>query len=413
MESYFGMAARTFLAVALVAWAWCRPLLGASFAAGDYRFTAGSSALCIPFDPTSRQISLQARVNGHDKVWLTLDSGSEGSVLDSKLASALGLKAVGRQRSLGAGGEQEGSTVRGVDVELQGFELLDQAMDALSLEALSAQAGRRMDGIIGHPIFERCVVQIDYTRHCLSLFDTSRFEYAGRGAVIPIELIDSHPYVTASVVLPGGRSITGRFVIDTGGSSSLIFSSEVIEREGIQAVMGKTLSVQGHGVGGGTELRLGRVDRLDLGGFSLVRPIAMLKLTGAGRVSAPGTLGNIGAGVLSRFTVIFDYARRRMILEPGPDLAEAFESDMSGLSLVTAPPEFRTVRVARVMDDSPGVDAGVRAGDVIEAVDGTPADEIGVPALRERLRREGQVIRLGVLRGTERILVTLRTRRMI
>jgi len=74
-------------------------------------------------------------------------------------------------------------------------------------------------------------------------------------------------------------------------------------------------------------------------------------------VSAPGTLGNIGGGILSRFKVIFDYA--------------------------------------------------------IESMDGAPAGEIGVPALRERFRREGQEIRLGIRRGTVCIAVTLRTRRMI
>lgn len=401
------------LVAALLGGAGCRTPLEARLSGGDYRYTTGRSALRIPFDPTGRQIWLPARVNGHDEVWLMLDSGSEGSVLDSKAAVTLGLKSVGRQRSLGAGGEQEGSTVRGVDVELPGFELLDQTMDTLSLEALSAQAGRRMDGILGHQIFTRCVVQIDYTHHRLSLHEPAGFDYGGRGAVIPIELIDSHPYVTASVVLPGGRSITGRFVIDTGASSSLILSPEVFEREGARAAMGRTLPVQGHGVGGAAELSLGRVERLDLGGISLVRPIAVLKPAGAGRVSAPGTLGNIGAGVLSRFNVIFDYANRRMILEPGPGIDEAFESDMSGLALATTPPGFRTAQVVRVMGDSPGVDAGVQAGDVIETVDGTPASEIGVPALRERFRREGQVIRLGLRRGTERIMVTLRTRRMI
>jgi hypothetical protein len=289
-------------------------------------------------------------------------------------------------------------------------------MDTLALDSLSAQAGRRMDGILGNQIFNRCVVQVDYAQHCVSLFDTTGYEYAGRGAVVPIELMESHPYVTASVVLPGGRTITGRFVIDTGASSSLILGPEVFEREGVQADFGKTgntLSVQGTGVGGGAELQMARVERLDLGGFSLNRPIAVLKPAGVGRVSAPGTLGNIGGGILSRFRVIFDYANRRMILEPGADMAQPFESDMSGLAIVSTPPDYRTVRVARVQTGSPALDAGVQPGDEIESVDGAPAGEIGVPALRERFRREGQEIRLGLRRGAERLAVTVRTRRMI
>jgi len=142
MKSGSGMTVLSLLAVLSVAGgAWLMNPSQALASASDYRFTTGRSALCIPFDPSSRQISLQARVNGHGDVRLTLDTGSEGSVLDGKLAAALGLPAVGRQRSVGAGGEQEGSTVRGVNVELRGFQLLDQTMDTLVLDALSAQAG--------------------------------------------------------------------------------------------------------------------------------------------------------------------------------------------------------------------------------------------------------------------------------
>lgn len=84
-----------------------------------------------------------------------------GSELDGKRAAVIGLEVVGRQRSHGAGGAQEGSTVYGVDVELQGFQLLGQTMDTLSLEELSAQAGRALDGIIGHPIFKtRRMIQV-------------------------------------------------------------------------------------------------------------------------------------------------------------------------------------------------------------------------------------------------------------
>ena len=205
----------------------------------------------------------------------------------------------------------------------------------------------------------------------------------------------------------------GRFVIDTGSSGGVILSPQFGGREEVMASSGRTLSVQGYGVGGRSELRLERIERLELGGVSLAHPIAALQSAGAGRVSARGTLGNIGGAILSRFKVIFDYPRKRMILEPGPGIAEPFEMDMSGLALTAPPPDHRRVRVSRVLEGSAALEAGIRAGDEIETVDGTPAPEIGLSALRERLRREGQKVRLGVRRGAERITLTLKTRRMI
>src|SRR6266850_7855901 len=229
----------------------------------DFRFASGRSSLCIPFDPANRQVSLKARVNGRDAVWLALDTGSQGSVLDLKLAATLGLEASGSQTSHGAGGAQEGAIVHGVNVGLPGFELLDQTMDTLSLEALSLQAGHPFDGILGHQLFTRCAVEIDYARQCLSLFDAAGYEYGGTGAVVPIEMVDDQPYVTAAVVLPGGRTIKGRFVIDTGASSGLIVSPDAGEREGILAAIGRTISTKGTGVGGSSDVLMGRVERLE------------------------------------------------------------------------------------------------------------------------------------------------------
>jgi predicted aspartyl protease len=314
---------------------------------------------------------------------------------------------------MGTGGSEMGSTVRGVDVALPGFQLLDQTMGTLALGAIAAQSGKPLDGILGHPLFERSVVEIDYPRKCVSLFEPASYRYRGPGVTVPLTFKENLPYVEASVMLPDGRSVSGKFVIDTGASSSLMLSPEVVEREGVAAAVRKTLTVQARGVGGLSEVRLARLARLELGGFSLAEPVAALQPPGTGRISAEGTVGNIGGGILSRFKVIFDYRHRRMILEPGRDIALPFEADMSGLGLVSIPPDLKRVSVARVLDGSPAFEAGVLAGDEIELVNGTPVGEIGLPALREKLRLDGEALRLKLRRGTEAVTLDLRTRRMI
>ena len=52
---------------------------------------------------------------------------------------------------------------------------------------------------------------------------------------------------------------------------------------------GKKLAVQGHGAGGSTQIFLSRIDRLELGGFSLAQPVAAIQPAGAHRVSAIGS----------------------------------------------------------------------------------------------------------------------------
>jgi predicted aspartyl protease len=379
----------------------------------DIRFATGNSALRIPFDMANKHIAFQARVNGHDGMRLVLDTGAGGSILDAKRAEELGLETTGEQHAMGAGGPETGSTVHGVTVELPGVELVDQTMGTLALGAISAQGGQPMDGILGHPLLSRVVVEVDYPNRLVSIFAPEGYRYGGSGVSLPITFKDNLPYVKARVVLPDGRSISGKFVIDTGASTTMILSPGVIEREGIEASLGKTMTVQARGVGGARDVLVARVARLELGGFSLAQPIATLQPPGPGFISAEGTVGNIGAGILSRFKVVLDYARKRIILEPGPDIAKPFEADMSGLLLVSAPPDFRRVTVSRVLDGSPALEAGIQAGDVIESVDGTPAGDIGLSSLRERLRLEGQDLKLELRRGDDLVTVAMKTRRMI
>ena len=77
-----------------------------------------------------------------------------------------------------------------------------------------------------------------------------------------------------------------------------------------------TIQGRGHGVGGESQSEVARLERLELGGFRLEQPIAALRTSSVGRIAAEGAIGNLGGEILHRFTVTFDYPRKRMILEP-------------------------------------------------------------------------------------------------
>jgi Aspartyl protease/PDZ domain len=375
-------------------------------------YTNGKSSGCIPFDTTGIHVDLPGTMNGQPMNF-TLDSGSSGCVIDAEKAKAIGLVAHGSNESLGAGGPQQGSEVDSVSVALPGFEMRDLWMDTLDLRAISAQSAKAMDGILGHQFFTNCIVEIDYLKGCVTFSDPATWRYTGKGAVLPLHFKENHPYVTSSVGLPGGRTLTGEWVIDTGSAGVLILAADVVERENLIVTAGRTVSSKAQGVGRGVDLRTGRVERFDLGPFSFAKPIATFQPTGAGRVSAPGTLGNIGNGILNRFKVTFDYPHKRMILEPNDKLHAPFEVDMSGMAVVSAPPDYRLARVAHVMDDSPAASAGVRAGDEITKVNGVPASEIGVQKIRRMMKVENRELKLDLKRGEEPVSVTIRTRRML
>src|SRR5262249_35858754 len=141
----------------------------------------------------------------------------------------------------------------------------------------------------------------------------------------------------------------------------------------------------GWGLGGEVRHDVCRLDRIDLGGpvstvaaaadaeppklVSVARPICALSQDKSGALAPRGYDGLIGGALLSRFRVIFDGTRHRMILEPGPRVADAFEFDMSGPAL-SGDAGRGVLKAMRVRENTPASEAGIHEGDQILAVDG-------------------------------------------
>jgi S1-C subfamily serine protease len=110
--------------------------------------------------------------------------------------------------------------------------------------------------------------------------------------------------------------------------------------------------------------------------------------------------------------MFLDYSRVRIILEPSPTFADPFDRAHSGIALRAHGADFRAFRVHEVLEDSPAIEAGIQEGDIITAVDGTPAASFTLTALAETLEKPGTYT-LTIQRGEQVLTVKLTSRRMI
>jgi hypothetical protein len=365
----------------------------------------------IPFELNGNEIFLQLRVNGSKPLWFGLDTGAYASVINTTTAQSLGLKMGVNGVATGAGGQVESTNVPDVTFDIGGAILKDLNINALALVSIENSMGHKMDGILGSEFFRRFVVEIDFEKMEISLYEPASFNYRGGGEMLALSFNDNHPYVRARVELQGRDAIDGEFVIDTGSNFALILLPSFIEENKLKASLPPTLKTFGRGVGGEIAMPVGRASRLQLGGITIERPVTAFPQNGMfGRT---GKAGNIGSAVLRHFKVTFDYSHSRMMLEPNGRFAEAYEYDMSGLQLVTESPAFNVVRVNRVLPDSPADAAGLRQGDEIITFDGRRVNEFRLAALREMLRKPDRQYALQVRRGAETLNIALRTRRMV
>ena len=402
----------------LLAWL---ALLPPERAAAEARLVFGSSGVAeFPFDLHNNHINVRGRIGDSDSLWIVLDSGASGASVSASRARSLGLAIQGGGTAQGAGGSVESGRVPNATIRLPGLELVGQDLSSIPLDGVALQTGRPMDVIVGHALLDRAVVEIDYAARKVRVFDPSRprpDSPAGHAApasvTLPLAFHQDLPYVKATVELPGRSPIEGQFVLDTGAATAFSLAAEFVQDHHALDAVPRTIRTRMGGVGGMTENRVGRIDRLRLGALTIEKPVTVFRLPSPGRISAPGTAGNIGAEILRRFRVTFDYPRHRVTFEPNAAFTEPYEADMSGLVTQVLPDSARALQVMWTQDGSPAAEAGIAAGDVIEAVDGHPVAELEPPAIREMFRRPDSTYTLTVRRGSERREVKLTTRRLI
>ena len=144
----------------------------------------------IPFDLRGNLVFLRGRINDSDSLWMVLDSGAQGNVIDAAVAGTIGLESSRTVESRGAGGAVRAGWVNDATVRLPGATLTGVSAATTPLDAFRRQSGRPMEAIIGHPLISRCVVRVDYAARELELLPATGYHYRGSGKAVPITYVD-------------------------------------------------------------------------------------------------------------------------------------------------------------------------------------------------------------------------------
>jgi hypothetical protein len=393
--------------------AFARPSEGAD----DVRFASGSEASDIPIELSGVHIFLQGSINDSDPLWFVLDTGASISCIDSKLASDLGFELEGKIMGGGAGEKRvEVNLVKDATFRIPGVELIDQTVAAVALgDILEKRFGRPIDGILGYDFISRFVVAIDYLGHKLHLYRRDGWEYKGSGSVIPIRLVGSSPHCDATITVGGRVPIACDLLVDIGAGSALAFSKPFSEKHDLlSALPRKILYEGGYGIGGESRDYIGRIGSVQLGDLVFNAPFALFSQDEAGAGADRTYGGLLGGRILEQCTVIFDYERNRMILEPNERFGSNIDMDTSGIVFDTGGRgDWHTFTVRYVIEGSAAEEAGVKAGDVITSVNGKPATGLWKNNLVEIFREDGRKVSLEIERDGKVLKKVLHLKPMI
>lgn len=268
--------------------------------------------MTIPFTLDRGRILLTGTANRSRSLTFLLDTGYTMTMLDGEVAQSLGLRRVGQVTIAGIAGDEQADEFEGAQFDFSGVVYTPRRIAALPPRSHARRRSR--DGILGSGFFRRFVVEVDPLTQALRLHDPKDYTYAGAGEIVPLQFKTTTPFVEARIQVAGRAPAAGRFEIDTGCDGGLCLGSKFVAAHQLDKSAGETEGSVRSGVGGGTRTQTGRVPQLQLGRLMIDQPLANFFQDGS--PVGDGFAGHIGMDILRRFKIVFDYSRKRMILDP-------------------------------------------------------------------------------------------------
>lgn len=272
-------------------------------------WAAESTTKQVPIKLQHNRIIVFANLNEKGPFTFLLDSACTIPTLHPTLVDELQLTPSGRVRINGIAGMERAPTYRNVVFDLGEAQFKPRRVASIPSER---DHTRRRDGVIGSSFFESFVVEIRPGAKFLKLHSITNFHYSGNGHVIPFRFREEIPVIEVTLQLKAGETLKADFEVDTGCDSGICIGDHFVKENKLVEHLGGKNSEK-FGIGGSVDTTDARIPAVKIGEHEIKDVQADLFLEGSPVDHPLG--GHVGMGVLGRAAVIFDYPRKRLIIE--------------------------------------------------------------------------------------------------
>ncbi len=369
-----------------------------------FRFTQKGNSIKIPIKTYHNLILIPLRINNSMEMNFILDTGVKTTIFTEPLLADF--LSFGKTRKikvigLGEGTAIEASVASNLKITLPGG-IEGQGMSMVILPentiSFSSMFGEPVYGIIGYEMFKQFVIEIDYYNSYIRLHKPSKHKPHKAATIIPIQIERTKPYIETTVVAQNGTEKT-RLLIDTGASQAVSLWHGQVE------VPLKTIDAYlGQGLSGNIFGRLGRIKGFQIGEFYFEDVVAAYpEESSLKMVKNPGDWqGNLGAAILKRFSVTFDYPKSRILLRKNANYKKPFTYNISGIELIAQGPNYKQYLIEHVRENSPAAKAGIMKGDILLFINNFTTLDSNIGEVYSRLNRKpGKKVCLKIFREGE------------
>jgi aspartyl protease len=270
----------------------------------------GQGSTTLPLCAPEELICCIAAGPGGYPLHVLLDTGTDPSAVDARLARRLALRTGGSGVGQGAASDE----VHFTEAELPWLRLGDLVIRDLFAPALDLIGlPFRVDIVLGYNVLRQVALRIDYRQRQVTLAHPDLgAPCADRAVALPLAFFEHFPALNDLEI--EGRRIP-LATIDTGSNGALTVGPDLAAALGLQPGAAEVTQARGAGFGGGGEVLRRRCRHLRIGPFDLGEVEVDAHLGAVGDLGRAGR-ANIGNRLLSRFAAVsLDYQRGTISLE--------------------------------------------------------------------------------------------------
>ncbi|MDD3721489.1 MAG: aspartyl protease family protein [Lutibacter sp.] len=203
---------------------------------------------------------------------------------------------------------------------------------------LSSKLGITIHGIIGYEILKDFIVDINYDKKRITFYKPDKYKHkvCKKCETFDLSFFKLKPYIDVGIKLDqnSNKIVPVKLLIDSGGSDALwLFENSHPDILPPEKYFNDYL---GEGLSGSVHGKRAFIDALVIGKFELKKPTVSFpdssSISNARQFEERN--GSLGASVLKRFKVTFDYGNKKISFKKGSSFKKPFRYNMSGIELV-------------------------------------------------------------------------------
>jgi len=309
------------------------------FGQDEFQFEKGTDKVIIPFKLINNLIFIPLKVNNVELYFL-LDSGVEETILfsmeEKKEVSFFNVEKI-TLRGLGSETSIEGLKSTNNTLEVNGLKsnnhllyiVLDQSFN------LSSHIGIPVNGIIGYHFLKSNLVEINYQNKRITVFkdnEKNRKRIVNKFQMVPITVEKLKPYIQGSTIIDSAE-ISTKLLIDIGNSDAIwLFENK---EKSIKIPAKNFEDYLGKGFSGDVEGKRAQINKFSFSKFEFYNPIVAFPDSSSIKNvrMVKDRAGSVGAEILKRFNLVFDYPNQQLFLKKNNNYKTPFSYNKSGIEL--------------------------------------------------------------------------------